>query len=170
VIQALGQLPDKFRPHLLIAGAGSRLDNCRTLAKTIAPENITFFTPWPTEKTSSVYAAANVLILPTQGTQSLVSVPSKLITYMLSARPIIAQALSNSDLSKIIHETGCGWVVEPDQPDLLANAILDAMRLSPEELRQRGQAGRKYALQRLTRSACLPRIIGILEEAVNVRK
>jgi len=165
VIQALGRLPDALRPHLLIAGAGSRLADCRILAEAIAPGNVTFYTPWPAEKTSPVYAAADVLMLPTQGTQSLVSVPSKLIAYMLSARPIIAQAVSGSDLANMIQEAGCGWIVEPGQPDLLADTIREVMCLPPGELRQRGQAGRMYALQRLTRAACLPRVIAILEEA-----
>lgn len=165
VIQALGRLPDVSRPHFLIAGAGPRLANCRILAEAIAPAHVTFYTPWPADKTSPVYAAADVLVLPTQGTQSLVSVPSKLIAYMLSARPIIAQAISGSDLANTIQEAGCGWVVEPGQPDLLADAIREAMRLPPDELHQRGQAGRRYALQRLTRAACLPHVIAILEEA-----
>ena len=56
------------------------------------------------------------MILPTRGQQSLASVPSKLIAYMLAARPVIALALPHSDLAQVIEESHCGWVVPPDQP------------------------------------------------------
>lgn len=165
VIEAMGCLPAASRPHFLIAGSGASLAACRSLASAVAPGAISFYTPWPAEKTSPVYAAADLLVLPTQGAQSLVSVPSKLIGYMLSARPIIAQAMSGSDLAGVIGEAGCGWVVEPNQPERLADAINSAMRLSPAALRERGQAGRVYALRHFTRTVCLPQVIAILEEA-----
>ncbi len=165
LIEALGCLPEKERPYLLIAGAGPNLPACRHLATAVAPDRVSFCTPWPAEKTSSVYAAADVLMLPTQGQQSLVSVPSKLIGYMLSARPIIAQAVAGSDLATIVQEAGCGWVVPPGQPDSLARAIREAMNLSPVEQHRLGQAGREYALRRFARATCLPRVIAILEES-----
>lgn len=165
VIEALGYLSGNEQPYLLIAGAGPNLSACRSLATSIAPDRVSFYTPWPAEKTSPVYAAADVLVLPTRGEQSLVSVPSKLIGYMLSARPIIAQAVSGSDLAAIIQEARCGWVVAPGRPDCLAHAIQEATSLSPVELRQLGQSGREYALSHFARAACLPRIIAILEES-----
>jgi glycosyltransferase involved in cell wall biosynthesis len=165
VIEALGCLPVTSRPHFLVAGAGASLAACRDLAAMSAPGAVSFYTPWPAEKTSPVYAAADALVLPTQGTQSLVSVPSKLIGYMLSARPIIAQAVSGSDLANTIQNAGCGWVVEPNQPQHLAEAIRAAMRLSRAELRELGQAGRAYALSHFTRAVCLPQVMAILEAA-----
>jgi glycosyltransferase involved in cell wall biosynthesis len=164
VIEAVGRLAEApNRPHLLIAGAGSRLEECRRLAGVVAPGQVSFYTPWPAEKTSPVYAAADVLVLPTQGRQSLASAPSKLIAYMLSARPIIAQAVPGSDLANVIVAAGCGWVVEPNQPDRLADAIREALSLSSEERRQRGQAGREYALSHFSRAVCLPRVVALIE-------
>lgn len=165
IIEALGRLSGREQPHLLIAGSGPNLSACQSLATIIAPGRVSFYTPWPAEKTSPVYAAADVLVLPTQGEQSLVSVPSKLIGYMLSARPIIAQAVSGSDLATVIREAGCGWVVAPDQPDRLAQAFREAMNLPAADLRRLGQLGREYALHHFTRATCLPRIIAILEES-----
>lgn len=165
VIEALGRLSAASRPHFLVAGAGSSLADCQALADAMASQHVSFYTPWPAEKTSPVYAAADVLVLPTRGAQSLVSVPSKLIAYMLSARPIIAQAISGSDLANAIQEAGCGWLVEPNQPDRLADTIREVMSLSSAELRRRGQAGREYALHNFARAICLPRVIAILEES-----
>jgi glycosyltransferase involved in cell wall biosynthesis len=163
VIEAWGRLPVASRPYLLIAGEGASLVACQALAMQIAPLQVRFYTPWPAEKTSAVYAAADVLVLPTRGAQSLASVPSKLISYMLAARPVLAQALPDSDLAHTIREAGCGWVVEPDRPEILADTIRQIMALPRDELRRLGQAGRDYALRHLTRSACLPKVIEVLE-------
>ena len=76
-----------------------------------------------------ILGAADVLILPTRVRQSLVSVPSKLMSYMLAARPVIALALPQSDLAEVVERSGCGWIVEPDQPERLAALVSEVMLL-----------------------------------------
>ena len=166
VIQALDGWPgDTLQPYLLVAGAGANLEACQALAARIASDRVRFYTPWPTEKTGPVYSAADVLILPTRGQQSLVSVPSKLIAYMLAGRPVLAQAVQNSDLSETIKAAGCGWSVEPESPQALAAVIREIMALPVDQRARLGRAGQAYARRYLTRSACLPKIIELLERA-----
>lgn len=161
LIHALNELEDVYG---LIAGEGSSLPSCRVIGQGNA--RVRFITPWPAEQTVPLYRAANVLVLPTQGSQSLNSVPSKLIHYMLSGRPVIAAGLPGSELVNIIETSGCGWVVPPDQPQALAEKIRQIRQLPREELRQRGEAGRRYALANFTSQTCLPKIIHIIERAV----
>ena len=148
--------------HLLIAGAGSQLAACRQRAEA-ARAHISFLTPWPVEDTSRVLSAADYLILPTSGEQSLSSVPSKLIAYMLAARPVVAVALPNSDLAGTVESAGCGWVVVPDQPQALADQLKALLAVPADELARRGQAGREYALRHFVGETCLPKVIGALE-------
>jgi glycosyltransferase involved in cell wall biosynthesis len=86
-----------------------------------------------------------------------------MIYYMLAARPILAMALKDSDVATMVESAGCGWVVEPDQPHLLAVEISKVLDMSRGALHARGQAGRSYALERLTKEKCLPRVIDILK-------
>lgn len=86
---------------------------------------------------------------------------------MLAGRPILAAALTNSDLTDLIECSGCGWVVEPDRPDLLAAKIQAIRQLSSNELNQRGEAGRSFVLQKLTKEVCVPKIIKLLESSAN---
>jgi glycosyltransferase involved in cell wall biosynthesis len=111
---------------------------------------------------------ADVLLLPTRGRQSLSSIPSKLITYLLSGRPVIAAVLPESDTATAIHESGAGWVVNPDSAELMAEAILEASGQSTESLRRMGLAGREYALENHTREANLFRVVEIVEQAGKV--
>lgn len=168
-IEAMSLLTAVNGLRLVIAGDGSRLAACRELARGIGENRVVIHSPWLADETYSVLQAADVLLLPTRGQQSLVSLPSKLIAYMLAGRPVIAQAIPGSDLARIIKAAGCGWVVAPDRPTALAATIKDAMALSPAERISRGRAGREYAIQNLTRSACLPRVIGLLERVANGR-
>lgn len=165
LIESFHYLKDVQGLHILVAGEGSRLNACQTLVHTIGMDRVTFYTPWPKQDTSRVLGAADLLVLPTHGQQSLASVPSKLIAYMLAARPVIALALPDSDLAKTIEQSGCGWVVLPDQPKELADKIREVVRLPALELAQRGQAGREYALKNFTGEVCLPKVIRVLEQA-----
>lgn len=158
--------PDVFG---LIAGEGSELVRCQKLAGEIALHKIDFFSPWPIEETMPLYQAADLLVLPTSGSQSMASVPSKMIRYMLSGRPILATGMPESDLARLINVSQCGWLIPPDNPMALAQKIEEIKNLPRSELEQRGQSGRRYALENLTSQACLPKIIKIIEEAAHGR-
>lgn len=164
LIESMHLLADDPGMRLLIAGSGSQLASCQRAAQTFA-DRVRFHSPWDISRHPEVLLAADLLVLPTLGEQSLASVPSKLLSYMLSGRPVLAAALPESDLADLIERVGCGWVVEPDRPDLLAEKVQSIRQLGPDELNRRGQSGRAYVLQHLTKEVCLPRVIKILEDA-----
>jgi colanic acid biosynthesis glycosyl transferase WcaI len=152
-------------PHFLIAGDGSSLQACQQAVKKLNKPVVHFHTPWHIEETSEVLASADVLMLPTYGQQSLVSTPSKIITYMLASRPVLALASPESDLAHMIQQANCGWVVAPDQPERLAHLLIEIQQLPKQEIKQRGQAGRNYALESATDKVCLPALMDVLYEA-----
>jgi glycosyltransferase involved in cell wall biosynthesis len=164
IIKSIRYLENESSFHLLVAGEGSQLSACQNLAQQLNINCISFYAPWPKDETSSVLSAADFLILPTKGQQSFASVPSKLITYMLSAKPVLSLAWPDSDLANIVEQSGCGWVVEPDRPDLLAAQIRRVMAIDASEFFRRGLAGRQYALANFSKEACLPKVIDILEQ------
>jgi colanic acid biosynthesis glycosyl transferase WcaI len=168
VIEAMGLFPSDSIPYLLIAGEGSSLEECKSIAQRVG-KNIVFFSPWPIEATASTYLGADLLILPTYSEQSIASVPSKLIGYMLSGRPVLALAVENSEVESIIQYSGCGWVIVPSRPDLLMLKIQEIMQLPPIELENRGNAGREYALNHFARQRNVPKVIEVLETASRSR-
>lgn len=153
--------------RVLIAGDGSELSACRDLANKIAPRQVSFYSPWPKEKTMPLYHTADVLVLPTYGEQSIASIPSKLIRYMLSSRAIIAAGLPGTELWKVMEESGCGWIIPPDDPQALAEAIVEARKAGAAERARRGICGRDYAQQNLTEGNNLPKIIRIIESVLD---
>jgi glycosyltransferase involved in cell wall biosynthesis len=165
LVRAFHYLKSLENVYLVIAGEGSHLKACQALADEVGNRRLLFHTPWRSDETARLLHAADVLLLPTRGRQSLASVPSKLITYLLAARPVIALALPQSDLAALIERSGSGWIVEPDRPEVLAATIETAMKLEVTERVRRGRAGREFALRNMMREACLPRLIHILHQA-----
>lgn len=168
IIEAMRLLVEEPHVRLLVAGAGSQLAACKCLAQTFPEQTVLFHSPWAAEETSELLRAADILVLPTQREQSLVSMPSKLITYMLAGRPVIAQAMPGSDLAQTIEDADCGWVVLPEDPDMLAAAIRKVMAIPYEERNRRGLSGRDYALRHFTQATCLPKVINLLEQTANL--
>jgi glycosyltransferase involved in cell wall biosynthesis len=167
IIESLKYFDEEHRPHLLIAGEGPRLSACRAMAQELAPKHVHFYSPWPSQETGAVYNAADVMILPTSHEQSLASVPSKLINYMLSGRPIIAQGLPDSDLAEVIALAKCGWVVDPSNPALLAERVKEVIADRPEKRKRYGENGRSFALQHMTKPKCLPKVMHVIEQSAS---
>ncbi len=168
LVEAMAKLKDRTQIYLVIAGEGAKLCACRDEAERKVLDHVVIHTPWRTEETGSVIKMADVLLLPTKDRQSLNSIPSKLITYLLSGRPVIAAVLPESDTATAIAESGAGWVVNPDSAALIAEAILAASEQSAESLSRMGSAGREYAFENHSRESNLSRLVEIVEMAVKV--
>jgi colanic acid biosynthesis glycosyl transferase WcaI len=170
LVEALAKLKAQTQIYLVIAGEGAKLDACRDEVERHDLDRVLIHTPWRTEETGPVIKMADVLLLPTKGRQSLNSIPSKLISYLLSARPVIAAVLPESDTAEAILESGAGWVVNPDSAELMAEAILVASGQSAEFLSRMGSNGQAYALKNHTRESNLSRVVEIVEQAGKVAK
>jgi glycosyltransferase involved in cell wall biosynthesis len=167
IIEGVSKLPADSKVILLIAGEGSNLKYCQELAQKAGKDRIIFHSPWLAEETGSLLSAADVLVLPTRGNQSMVSVPSKMITYLFMGKPILAIANQDSDIAETISKSGCGWVIEPNNTDILAKKLIEIWNASDEFRSAMGSKGRNYAINNFSMSTCLPKIIDVLEKAAN---
>ncbi len=165
VIGTVSGLDDESLVRLVIAGTGSALESCRGIAGKHKSGRVKFSGPFLANETLSILSAGDILILPTQGDQSLVSMPSKLISYMMSGRPVLAIARLESDLAKAVNGSGCGWVVEPGDSGALAQQLGAIVAMERLQLTQMGLLGRQYALTHFSTEACLPKLVAVVENA-----
>jgi len=164
LIEAMKLLKNE-KIKLLVAGEGAQLDVCRTLAVTMGSNKVMFHSPWKESDTALVLGAADLLVLPTKGMQSLTSVPSKALSYMLSGRPILAIAVPGSDLEQLIVDSGCGWVIGDDSASSIADAVRRICSGSTEDRQTRGDAGRQFVRKRFSKELCIPEAIGVIVKA-----
>ena len=102
LLEAFQHLLPQNNIYLLLAGAGSSLPNCLDLIREHQLERVKIHSPWQVSDTYTLLSAADLCILPTQGEQSLVSVPSKLLSYMLAGRCILALAAPEFETARIL--------------------------------------------------------------------
>lgn len=166
VISTVSGLDDELPVMFVVAGSGGALERCRGVVARYQTAKVKFIGPFQANETLPILSAGDVLILPTQGDQSLVSMPSKLVSYLMSGRPVLAIARHESDLARVVNGSGCGWVVEPGDSDALARQLRAITVMDRLDLARKGALGREYALTHFSAEFCLPKLITVVEGAV----
>jgi len=82
---------------------------------------------------------------------------NKLFDYLASGKPII---FSSNSINNPVEEARAGITVPPDNPQALAEAIIELYKMSPEERRKMGLNGRKY----VEKYHSIPVLVDKLEE------
>jgi glycosyltransferase involved in cell wall biosynthesis len=87
----------------------------------------------PPDQVSYVLAAGDLhLVTIRRGLEGVV-VPSKVYPILAAKRPVLALAPAESDVARVIRRSGCGVVVNPDDPASLA-ATVRGLALDPERV------------------------------------
>ena len=68
--------------------------------------------------------ASDVLLVNQRASVADMSLPSKLTSYFAAGRPVVAAASADSETAREIEAAGAGYVVPPEDPDALRDAIL----------------------------------------------
>jgi len=95
-------------------------------------------------------------------------IPSKLLTYMASGRPIMCAASSESVAARLIREASCGVVVRPDDPAALVEGAM-ALRADASLRGEMGINGRTYAERNYNKARVLDLYDHFFESLVEPR-
>lgn len=145
--------------HIKVALIGDGQERDRIAEKIAAQhlDNIKLLPLQPTHKYSTALTAADVLLI-NQAPRVVHSVlPSKLLAYMASGRPVVAAAHPKSTTAELVCRAGCGVVADPGQPEALAAAFqsMASENGQREALTAMGQRGRAYVEEHFERSSIL---------------
>jgi glycosyltransferase involved in cell wall biosynthesis len=109
--------------------------------------NITFPGQVPLDEVPSYLGASDALLVSLSGHPTFRDfVPSKLIDFMATGRPVVLAAAGES--SRILVESGAGLAVPPEQPAEIVQAVR-WLADHPAEAAEMGRRGRAYARDRL---------------------
>lgn len=151
--------------RLVIAGAGSIKNFLQEKVTLKGLSNIEFWNV-PDGKVPEIQAQADVMLLPIKKGAASSSIPSKLSAYMFSKKPIVACVDGNSETASAIITANCGWVIMPEEIELLANNMKYIASINPNELETKGLNGFNYALENLTKEKNLKKLVSIFNECL----
>jgi colanic acid biosynthesis glycosyl transferase WcaI len=145
LIRAATLLRDLDDLAVAIVGGGARYDELVGIARSIAADSVTFLPYQPRELLSQSLSAADVHVVGLARGLAGYVVPSRLYGILAVARPVIVAADAESETAQIIERAGCGIVVPPGRPELLAD-VIRATHEGAYDLEAMGAAGRAYVV------------------------
>lgn len=160
-VKHIGAIDNKVK--FLFAGDGALVPVLKEVLKQSELEDrVQLLSPWPIELTSSVYCAADILLLPTAEGQEFASVPSKLITYMLSSRPVLLIASEECESAKEIGRAECGYVLEDRSVDAIVSFFDRFSTINDLEKNAIGASGRAFAERYYASDVAVERVTRLL--------
>lgn len=152
--------------RLVVAGSGSAKQSLMEKAKTYKDCLIEFWDV-PAGKVPETQSKADVMCLPVKKGYAMSSIPSKLPAYMFSKKPVLASVDDGSDTAACIRDNNAGWVALPEDVHSIASAMKCAAALSRDELTTIGNNGFEFAINNLSRSKNLPRLVNACVRVIN---
>jgi colanic acid biosynthesis glycosyl transferase WcaI len=139
--------------RIVFSGDGNDRERLELRARELALDNVQFIELQGPGRWEAVMAATDVLLVNQRASVTDMSLPSKLTSYFAAGRPIVAAASAGSETAREIEAAGAGYVVPPDEPARLRDAIL-VLKESPATA-EFGARGRRYAERVLFPGAAL---------------
>jgi glycosyltransferase involved in cell wall biosynthesis len=154
-------LTDLTKCRLVLAGSGSMKESLVKKSKKSNTNTIEFWDV-PAGKVPEVQRSADVFLLPLKKGGSSNSVPSKLMSYMYSKKPVIAAVETDSETANSIALADCGWIVPPENIKLLSSAMIKAYLTSKVDLEKKGYNGQIFASHNFSKKINLQKISELL--------
>lgn len=152
--------------ELQIYGGGNRKEQCQELVQNLGNKNISFGQV-SREEVPAIQAQADVTVFALPKGNGGICLPSKMTSYMLSGKPILASIDKGSTAERYIKQAHCGIAIEPDNLESLIEGFRSFSKMEKDKLEQMSKNSRKFAEENLTRKANLPKVIEVIENAIN---
>ena len=162
LVHAATFLRDLDRLRVVVIGSGARHAELVALAEQLDVD-ILFLPYQPRERLAESLSAADLHVVGLARGLSGFVVPSRMYGVLSVGRPVVVAADADSETAQIVQQTGCGIVVPPGRPELLAKAIRSAYE-GEHDLSEMGSRAREYALAEADRSVAIGRYRQLLDE------
>jgi colanic acid biosynthesis glycosyl transferase WcaI len=123
LVEAAEKLATLPNLQFVVIGGGSKQPDLERLARERRVANIQFLPTQNDELFPEMLAAADVLVLTTKPGVGGTSFLSRVYSYLLAARPIVASVDVDSDTARFLEEAGAGLITAPGDADDFCRAI-----------------------------------------------
>ncbi len=163
LVRAATFLRDLDDLAIFVIGTGARHAELVELAELLEADQVTFLYYQSRGVLSQSLSAADVHVVGLAPGLAGYVVPSRLYGILAVARPVIVAADRDSETAQVVERIGCGIVVPPGRPELLARAIRDAHD-GKYDLAAMGARGREWVEREADRSVAVRRYRDLLLE------
>ena len=109
---------------------------------------------YPSSAMMNFFEKANVLLVSLNDKLVFnMTLPAKVQSYMVARKPILG--VLKGEGADIISEADCGWVVDPNNPQAIADKIIEISKLPKEELEILGSNGYSYYKSHFSKEICM---------------
>jgi len=163
LVRAATFLRDLQDLAIFVIGSGARHNELVALAELLEVEQVQCLYYQARDVLPLSLSAADVHVVGLAPGLAGYVVPSRLYGILAVARPVIVAADAESETAQVVQEVGCGIVVPPGRPEILARAIRDAHD-GTYDLTEMGRRGREWVEREADRSVALRRYRELLGE------
>ena len=165
LVRAATMLRDLDDLRIVIVGFGARHQHIVELAEQLEVDAVRFLPYQRRDALSESLSSADVHFVGLVRGLSGYVVPSRLYGILAAGRPAIVAADADSETAQLVESVGCGVVIPPGQPDVLAATIRD-LHARRDELDEMGRRGREYVVREADRTVAIERYRALLRELV----
>jgi glycosyltransferase involved in cell wall biosynthesis len=163
LVRAATFLRDLDDLRILVVGTGARHAELVALAELLEVDQVRFLYYQPRHVLAQSLSTADVHVVGLASGLAGYVVPSRLYGILAVARPVIVAADAESETAQVVERIGCGIVVPPGRPEVLARAIRDAHD-GKYDLEAMGARGREWVEREGDRSVAVRRYRDLLLE------
>ncbi len=162
LIRATTFLRDLESLKAVIVGFGARHAEHLALVERLETDAVQFLPYQPREALAQSLSSADIHFVGLGRGLSGYVVPSRLYGVLAVGRPVIAAAEADSETARVVTEVGCGVVIPPGRPDLLARTLRKLVA-GDYDLAGMGERGRAYVVAEADREVALARYRSLLD-------
>jgi colanic acid biosynthesis glycosyl transferase WcaI len=159
-------LRDLTNLKVAIVGGGARHAALSELVERLETDAVEFLPYQPREMLSLSLSAADLHVVGLARGLAGYVVPSRVYGILAVGRAVLVAAEPESETAQLVERIGCGIVVPPGKPELLAEAIRRAYD-GEYDLAEMGRLGREYVVAEADRSVAVGRYERLLLELVD---
>lgn len=167
LIRVAKEFVDQRDIVFLFIGEGAVKERLQQYAFDHELSNVKFLPYQPKEFLKYSLNAADVHLVVNQKGIKGVSVPSKIYGVMAAGKPVLGVLEQDSEVQRLLFESGAGIVIEPQDYQGVVHAITYLRSLKPEELKEMGSKGRVYLEQHLTRDTSINKYRHVLQSVAD---
>lgn len=147
LVECLNAVKDREDCHFVVVGDGTDYPKLETWVKEVHPKAVSLFRHLPKADYDALASACDVGLIFLDYRFTIPNYPSRLLSYLMERKPVIAATDPNCDTGSIAEENGYGFWCPSNSVDVFVE-VVDKMLAS--DIKRMGENGYEFYLNNYT--------------------